>query len=146
MAYSGTYKGIRFRSILELSVIRHFESEGLTLSKDFTYESTTVKYGKTRIRDYVIDLTFPEHKLLVEVKPLSRVDNKRNKSKREGAEKWCAENGWEYVIVTDAELRDCGELLTLEQASLIPDVVLNERAKRALKRKQARVARKKRKK
>jgi hypothetical protein len=146
MAYSGVYKGIRFRSLLELSVIRHFESEGLVADRDFTYEQTIVEYGKTRKRNYIVDLTFPEHKLLVEIKPASRAENRNNRAKRAGAEKWCEENGWEYLIITDEELRQCGELLTLEQVAQMPEVELNERAKRANRRKLAAKARKRRKK
>ena len=142
MSYSGTYKGIRFRSILELSVIRHFESEGLELGKSMLYETTTVPYGKTKIRNYIVDLSFPDHKLLVEVKPSSRADNRNNRAKREGAERWCAVHGWTYLIVTEEELAQCGELLTLESAAKIPEVGLGERSLRALRRKESRKRRK----
>jgi predicted HTH domain antitoxin len=146
MSYSGMYKGTRFRSILELSVIRQLEKDGLILGETMLYESTTVPYGKTKIRNYVVDLTLPEMKLLIEIKPVSRADNKNNRSKRYGAESWCKENGWEYIIITEEELDACGERLTLEQASKISDVQLNERALRALRRKVALHERKKRKK
>lgn len=142
MSYSGTYRGIRFRSILELSVIRHLESEGLVLGKDMLYETTTVPYGKKKIRNYIVDLTIPEHRLLIEIKPSSRADNRNNLSKREGAERWCAANGWTYLIVTEEELAQCGELLTLESAAKIPEVGLGERSMRALRRKESRKRRK----
>lgn len=146
MAYSGVYKNVRFRSLLELSAIRHFEEQGMVLSQDFTYETVRIPYGSRRVRTYIVDLAFPEHRMLVEVKPESRADNRNNRAKRDGAEKWCEENGWTYVIVTDDILRQCGDLLTLETAARIPEVRLNERAKRALRRQEARRARKKRKK
>lgn len=145
MAYSGTYKGVTFRSLLELSVIRHLEAEGLVLGATMLYEATRVPYGKTKVRTYVVDLTLPESRTLVEVKPSSRAGNRRNRSKREGAEEWCRANGWTYVIVTEEELRQCGDAVTLEQAATIPEVRLNERALRALRRKQAARERKKRK-
>lgn len=146
MAYSGIYKGITFRSLLELSVIKHFESEGYMLNEHFLYESVTVPYGKTKIRNYVVDLAFPEHRMLVEIKPACRAENRNNTAKRRGAEKWCSENDWQYVIVTEEELRQCGRILTLEEVATMPDVELNERAKRANRRKLAAKARKKRKK
>lgn len=145
MAYSGVYKGTRFRSLLELSVIRHLEAEGLILGTTMLYEATRIPYGKTGRRTYIVDLTLPQTRTLVEVKPSSRADNRNNRAKRIGAEKWCAENGWTYVIVTEEELRQCGDLITLDAASEIADVKLNERALRALRRKKARAARKKRK-
>lgn len=138
MAYSGEYKGIRFRSILELSVIRHLEEEGLVLGTTMLYEATRVPYGKKRIRTYIVDLTIPQTRTLVEIKPSSRADNKNNRAKREGAEAWCKANGWTYVIITEEELGQCGRLLLLEDAAKIPEVQLNERARRALRRKERR--------
>lgn len=131
-----------FRSILELSVIRHLEDQGLVLGSTMLYEATKVPYGKRRIRNYVVDLTIPDLKTLVEVKPSSRANNKNNRAKREGAEAWCRANGWSYVIVTEEELGACGRLLTLEEAATISEVRLNERAQRALRRKQRRKAKK----
>lgn len=137
MAYSGTYRGIKFRSLLELAVIRHLEDEGLVLGTTMLYEKTVVPYGKTKVRNYIVDLTLTQMKTLVEVKPSARADNRNNRAKRLGAEKWCADNGWTYVIVTEEELQSCGRLISLEEAASIPDVRLNERALRALRRKAA---------
>jgi hypothetical protein len=145
MAYSGTYKGCTFRSILELSIIRHLETQGLVLGETMLYESTKIPYGKTKIRNYIVDLTLPEIKTLVEVKPSARADNKNNRAKRLGAELWCKDNGWTYIIITEEELHKCGEHLSLEQAAKINDVKFNERALRALRRKKALNERKKRK-
>lgn len=142
MAYSGTYKGIRFRSLLELSVIRHLEEEGLVLGSTMLYEETRVPYGKTRIRTYIVDLTLPQMKTLVEVKPSSRAANRNNTAKRRGAEAWCRDNGWTYVIVTEEELEACGRTISLDEAAKIPEVQLNERALRALRRKERRKMRK----
>lgn len=108
------------------------------------YEVTKVPYGKLKRRNYIVDLTLPQRKLLIEVKPSARAENKNNRSKREGAELWCRDNGWTYVIITEEELRRCGRIILLEEAARIPDVKLGERAERALRRKQRRKARKKR--
>ncbi len=146
MAYSGVYKKIKFRSLLELSVIKHLEDQGLVLGETMLYESTIVPYGKTKIRNYIVDLTLIDSKTLVEIKPAARAENKNNSAKRKGAEVWCRDNGWSYVIVTEEELDRCGVRITLEQAALIPDVQLNERALRANRRKAALRKRKARKK
>lgn len=138
MAYSGTYRGVRFRSLLELSVIRHLEDEGLVLGTTMLYEATRVPYGKRKVRTYIVDLTIPQTRTLVEVKPSSRADNRNNRAKREGAEAWCRANGWTYVIVTEEELLQCGRIILLEDAAKIPEVQLNERALRALRRKERR--------
>lgn len=146
MAFSGTYRGVRFRSLLELSVIRNLEGEGLVLGTTMLYEVTRIPYGKDGRRTYLVDLTLPQMKTLVEVKPSSRADNRNNRAKRIAAEKWCAENDWTYLIVTEQELAAAGETLTLESASKNDEVRLNERALKVLKRNRARRDRKKRRK
>lgn len=143
MAYGGTYKGVRFRSLLELSVIRHLESEGLVLGESMLYEVTRIPYGKIRKRNYIVDLTLPQNKLLIEVKPSSRAENRNNTAKRQAAEAWAKANGWDYVIITEEELLQCGQLLSLDDVRGIPEVQLGERAQRAIRRKERRKAKKK---
>lgn len=138
MAFSGMYRGTRFRSLLELSVIRNLEAEGLELGSTMLYEATRIPYGREGRRTYVVDLTLPQTRTLVEVKPSSRAANRNNTAKRRAAEAWAAANGWTYLIVTEEELRQCGEVLTLEAAAKLDEVVLNERAAKRLKRMQRR--------
>ena len=143
MAYGGTYKGTRFRSLLELSVIRHLESEGLVLGSTMLYESTTIPYGKIRRRNYIVDLTLPQNKMLIEVKPSSRAENRNNRAKRDAAEAWAKANGWTYVIITEQELVQCDKILSLDEARHIPEVKLGDRALRAIRRRERKKARKK---
>lgn len=143
MAYSGTYRGkFRFRSLLELAAMRHLERSGYVLGETALYEAVKIPYGRTRIRNYIVDFSLPELMTLVEIKPLSRADNRNNRAKRLAAEAWCEERGWSYVIVTEEELHACGELITLEEASKLDEVRLGERSLRALRRKEARKKRK----
>jgi hypothetical protein len=143
MAYGGSYKGVRFRSLLELSVIRHLESEGLVLGETMLYEVTKIPYGKVRKRNYIVDLTLPQNKLLIEVKPSSRAENRNNTAKRLAAEDWARSHGWTYVIITEEELVQCGQLLSLDDVRNVPEVQLGERAQRAIRRKERRRAKKK---
>lgn len=135
MAFSGTYHGIRFRSLLELAVVRELEASGLVLGTTMLYEASRIPYGREGRRTYLVDLTLPQTRTLVEVKPSRRADNRNNRAKRLAAERWCAENGWTYVIVTEEELAQCGGTITLEQAAATDGVMMNERALRALRRK-----------
>lgn len=138
MAYSGTYRGIRFRSLLELSAIRWLEGEEYGLGSTMLYEATRIPYGRGLKRTYVVDLTLPQMKRLIEVKPKSRVNGRRNVSKRLAAEAWAAQNGWTYQTMTDSDLRSVGALLTLAEAAVIPEVRLDGRARKALGRKRRR--------
>lgn len=145
MAFSGTYRGVRFRSLLELSTIRNLEEAGLQLGTTMLYEATRIPYGRDGKRTYVVDLTLPQMSVLLEIKPSRRVDNKNNRAKRLAAQKWCLENGWEYLIVTEEELSQLDAVLTLDEVSKLPDVTLNERGLRMIRRKNRLSRRKKRK-
>jgi hypothetical protein len=136
------YKGTRFRSLLELSVIRHLESEGLILGDTMLYETTRIPYGKVRKRTYVVDLTLPQSKTLIEVKPSSRAENRNNLQKRKAAEDWCLANGWTYLIVTEQELLQCDKILSLDEARNIPEVQLGEKAQRTIRRRERKRAKK----
>lgn len=139
MAHSGTYRGVRFRSLLELSAIRLFEEGGgHVLGSTMLYEATRIPYGRRRKRTYVVDLTFPQTRKLIEVKPESRVKGKRNVAKRLAAEAWAHREGWTYELITDRDLRASDSLLTLAEAARIPEVRLDGRALKALGRKRKR--------
>lgn len=146
MAFSGTYRGVRFRSLLELATIRNLEAAGLELGTTMLYESTRIPYGKDGQRTYLVDLTLPQMRKLVEVKPSSRIGNRNNRAKRLAAERWCAENGWEYLIVTEEELERLGGTITLEEAVATDGVTMNPRAVKSLGRKMRAKARRDRKK
>lgn len=118
-------------------MIRYLEENGFVLGSTMLYESVRIPYGRAKRRQYIVDISIPESRLLIEVKPQSRVGNRNNVAKRRAAEEWCSENGWTYLIVTDELLAKCGTMLSLEQAAKIPDVVLNERAQRTLRRREA---------
>jgi hypothetical protein len=139
MSYSGTYRGIRFRSLLELSAIRLFEEGGgHVLGSTMLYEATRIPYGRGLRRTYIVDLTFPQTKRLIEIKPESRVKGKRNVAKRLAAEAWARREGWTYELVTDRDLRAVDSLLTLAEAARISEVRLDGRALKALGRKRKR--------
>jgi hypothetical protein len=138
MAYSGTYRGIRFRSLLELSAIRLLEQEGHELGTTMLYEATRIPYGRGLRRHYVVDLTLPQTRRLIEVKPESRVNARRNVAKRRAAEAWAHAEGWTYEFITDRQLRDSGSLITLAEAAGIAEVGLDGRARKALGRKRRR--------
>lgn len=135
MAYSGTYRGVRFRSLLELSAIRWLEREGNQLGTTMLYEATRIPYGRGLKRTYVVDLTLPQTRRLIEVKPESRASGRVNLMKQRAAAAWAGANGWTYEVLTDRDLRFLDSLLTLREAAGIPEVGLDGRALKALGRK-----------
>ena len=138
MSYKGKWNGTTFRSLLELSFMRHMvEDHGFTLGTTMLYEEHRIRYGRDGKRTYVVDFSLPDRKQMIEIKPSSRAMNRNNLAKRRAAQKWCRENGWEYFVVTEKEIYVTTHLISLEEAGGMHGVVLNDRARRALRRKMA---------
>lgn len=127
-SYGGKYKGTRFRSLLELSVMREAENDGFVLGVDVLYETVKVKYGKGRT--YIVDFHFVSEQLIVEVKPSSRTKSSTFKRKCAAAMNYADEHGLTFVVITEKEIKD---VLTLEEASKIDDIEWGVRAKRKMR-------------
>lgn len=87
-------KKIRYRSSWEA----FFHICNLNLK----YEDIRIEYkylGKKH--NYIVDFIDYENKILYEVKPKSSINIKRNKNKRYYAKKWCKNNNYEYVYITE---------------------------------------------
>lgn len=129
-AASGWYKGIRFRSLLELSFVLSAEEAGLVPGVDLLYEVDRVPYGRSG-RTYIIDFRVVPENVIVEVKPSSRTATTTFKSKSKAAREFADRNGLRFAVVTE---RDLDRVLTLKEAAEVPGVVLGERARRRLRR------------
>lgn len=129
-SFGGRYKGTRFRSLLELSVVLEAENDGYKLGEDLLYETVRIPYGNSG-REYVVDFHLVPEKTLIEVKPSSRVGTKTAKSKFKAANEYARRRGMTFVVVTE---KDIGDVLTLERASKLADVEWGVRAKRSLRR------------
>ena len=144
MAYGGRYKGMKFRSLLELSLLIQFEGDGLVLGTDVLYEAVKIPYGNVRKklgrkRNYIVDFLVPSRKWLIEVKPTHRVETKYFKAKRRAAQDYAVSHDLAYIIVTEDALK--GHVLTLAEAERVyggPQLSWDRRAWRALSRKKKR--------
>lgn len=111
--WSGWYKGWYFRSLLELSyMITVIEKNG------WKWRTGETKDLRIRWVDYKgDDRTYHpdflcEEKYLVEIKPKKLHESPTVKAKREATEKFCEENGYEYIL-TDVKSLDTKEIFDL---------------------------------
>lgn len=102
----GTYKNIRFRSLLELSYLKFWEDQGFTLGKDVLYESIRIPYriGNGRARDYVPDIFVVPMRLLIELKHSSKVASRMNDAKFAAAERWASLNDAVFLVMTEKDV------------------------------------------
>ncbi|EAJ4655454.1 hypothetical protein CYA84_04410 [Campylobacter coli] len=56
-------------------------------------------------RNYIVDFTDFDNKILYEIKPKSEINNDLNKIKENAAIKWCKNNGFVYKIITEDYLK-----------------------------------------
>lgn len=101
---------ISYRSGWEKSLCEYLDADSSVIS--YSYESIKIPYTtsvrsrriRTYIPDFSIEMTNDRH-ILCEVKPLNRVMQVKNQKKFEAAENWCKENGYEFIIITEFELK-----------------------------------------
>ncbi len=94
------YKGNAFRSSFEV-LFKLLDTEDKLL-----YEKTVIPYDYYGVaRNYIVDFTDFDNKILYEIKPKSEINNDLNKIKENAAIKWCKNNGFVYKIITEDYLK-----------------------------------------
>lgn len=134
-ACAGTYKGLKFRSLLEYSFMKHLERTGLRLGTDVRYEHFRVPYaiGSGKQRTYLPDFYIVPQARVVEIKYSKYLDRKKEMAKFEAADAYFKKLGIEYEVYTEDDL--VMAKMTLREAVTDPDVVWDKRTARQIKRK-----------
>jgi len=119
--WSGWYRGIYFRSLLELSFIINFIEKKQLKFISAEQRKFCVPYKnclgvrRNYFADFVID------NILIEVKPKNAINWKDNILKFKAAKRWCKRNNLKYKIYTneDFNLIDKKQLITMYKAGII---------------------------
>jgi hypothetical protein len=115
--YSGEYNSskltnppAKFKSGWELNYMKFLDNDPMV--KCYSYEPFFLMYisnnNSGKLRKYFPDFLIENidgTKILVEVKPAKKVDNRVNKKKADAAMLWCREHGVNYKVVTEVELK-----------------------------------------
>lgn len=99
-SYKGWYKGLFFRSSLELLFLMYYENINGTLPYPADNNSFRIKYDKNKT--YLPDFFCSVNNTLYEIKCSRFV--KDNKLKIKAANKFCKKNNYKYVIITEYDL------------------------------------------
>lgn len=84
-----------------------WEAAFYTVNKHLEYETVRVPYiFENKERTYIVDFVDREAKIIYEVKPDSEVNTPINKAKLKAAIKWCANNGYKLITISDQWFRD----------------------------------------
>lgn len=126
MSFQGHYKGIRFRSLLELSCMKMFERQKIR----FFYEPWPIEYrvGKRgKFRKYWFDFLLRDSNMIIEVKPKKRVNERRNLAKAKAAIPLLTSMGYTYHVWTEHDI----DVLRLADVVNDPDIMWCDRTRRS---------------
>jgi len=98
----GHYKGVFFRSLLELVCMQQLELEGVAF-ESIEHEKIRIPYvgWNGQKMTYVPDILIKDRKHLIEVKPERLSRTKTNELKFEAAREYCRNNDLQFVIFTE---------------------------------------------
>lgn len=119
--WSGWYKGIYFRSILELSYMYHLEKNNIEFeSAERKQYEVNYKFNGSK-RTYRAD--FIVHDIIIEIKPKNLINTLQNKAKFDAAKE---KYGDKFKILTEEDFPKLDDIRKLIKSG---DVVLTERYK-----------------
>lgn len=102
---NGTYKGKFFRSILELSFLKHLENLGISID-DIQYEHYKIPYiFNNEAHVYIADFYVPKLNVLYEVKHSTELNEPKNVAKFYAAKEYCNKNNIQFQIVTQNDFQ-----------------------------------------
>ena len=112
--YISTKMGVSmtFRSGWEFLYFKYLDAQPEVLQ--FWSESLKIPYATSRktgrLRNYIPDLLieYADRKLLVEIKPKSKVSRPINIKKFNAARLWCTVNAATFIVITEIELKALG--------------------------------------
>ena len=123
---------IQFESLVELDYLYLLDYDPDV--KQFEEQPVTIQYlWEEKSLRYTPDFLVVRHECtnLVECKPDRFVHSEENQRKFKAAEKWCAETGWKFSVVTSNEIRSGFRLQNVKFltrfARYQPDVVVRSR-------------------
>lgn len=103
----------KYRSSWEMRYMTHLDADATV--KTWGYECLEIRYVSAvrsgRLRSYLPDFLVElvdGRKLVVEIKPASKVDKPTNLKKFAAARAWCPANGTEFVVVTEHDMKALG--------------------------------------
>jgi hypothetical protein len=110
--YMNKYQFPEYRSSWELQFMKYCEVSDLV--KKWTTESIAIPYISPKdgqphryFPDFAIEME-DNKKFLIEIKPSNQCNNPINKAKWEAAKEWSIRNNFEFLILTEKELKKWG--------------------------------------
>ena len=105
---------VKYRSGWEVKYMQWLDKNEQVIA--YQYESLIIPYisnqRTNKIRNYKPDLVVErlDKKIVVEIKPSTKVNNRINQKKFNAAKVWCQNHGFDFEIVTEKELKILGIL------------------------------------
>lgn len=128
--YTGKYKNLYFRSLIELTFIIETERCGLKIHNAENLFPITMDNGKIYKPDFYAPGFFGP--TIVEIKPSKRINDEDVEYKASQAAKFCADNNMQYTIGFDRMLTNDELRIVYESGDLILTDKMSKRLERKL--------------
>lgn len=93
---------IRNNKIINMKTRSTWEAYFQLFNTNLLYEKIVIPYLYKNVEyNYIVDFVDYENKILYEVKPLSNKNNEVVKIKTKYGKKWCNQNGYKYMLITN---------------------------------------------
>jgi hypothetical protein len=93
---------IRNNKIVNIKTRSTWEAYFQLSNVNLVYEKVVIPYLYKNVEyNYIVDFVDFENKILYEIKPLSNKDGEIVKVKNKYAKKWCKQNGYRFILITD---------------------------------------------
>jgi len=128
--YSGKYKGYHFRSLLELSYIKHLIDNNINF-KSAENKEFAVKYinSKGNTRKYYPDFYLIDENKIIEIKPKFKARYDSDVMLKCDAAKLVY--GDKYVMLNEDDIRNMTNLITANDISNIKDIIIYNKGRKA---------------
>lgn len=102
---TNSWAGSKIKLIIENKEISYrssWEAFYHLCNQHLEYEKIRIPYIYNDIEhNYITDFTDEYNKIIYEIKPKKNIDNEKNKIKFKYANKWCKENGYKFIIISN---------------------------------------------
>jgi hypothetical protein len=93
---------IRDNNIIQLKTRSSWDAYFQIFNPNIFYEKLIIQYKLNKNEhNYIIDFIDYEKKIIYEIKPISNINNKKNRSKIRYAKKWAIQNNYKFIIIDD---------------------------------------------
>lgn len=94
---------VRNNELVKMKTRSTWDAYFQLFNPNILYEKLIITYKLNKIEyNYIVDFIDIENKIIYEIKPVSNINNSKNKAKIRYARKWAKSNNYKFIIIKDS--------------------------------------------